>query len=106
MAREEILPEDLLPDEPAAAPFTMEDAKLKAVLNYHVVSGHFIAREVEGGEMMTLQGSTLTAAVAFGDLSVNGARVTRRDIVTTNGIIHEIDTVILPKNWHLSVLAA
>ena len=83
-----------------------DSAKLKAVLNYHVVSGHFIAREVEGGEMMTLQGSTLTAAVAFGDLSVNGARVTRRDIVTTNGIIHEIDTVILPKNWHLSVLAA
>jgi uncharacterized surface protein with fasciclin (FAS1) repeats len=55
---------------------------------------------------MTLQGSTLTAALAFGDLSVNGARVTQRDLVATNGIIHAIDAVILPKNWQLSALAA
>ena len=83
-----------------------DSAKLKAVLNYHVVSGHFIARDVKSGEVMTLQGSALTAAKAFGDLSVNGARVTRRDVVATNGIIHAIDAVILPKNWQLSVLAA
>ena len=83
-----------------------DSAKLKAVLNYHVVSGHFIAREVKTGEVMTLQGSTLTAALAFGDLSVNGARITQRDLVATNGIIHAIDAVILPKNWQLSALAA
>lgn len=83
-----------------------DSAKLKAVLNYHVVSGHFVAREVKAGEVMTLQGSTLTAAQAFGDLSVNGARITRRDLVATNGIIHAIDAVILPKNWQLTALAA
>ena len=80
--------------------------KLKAVLNYHVVSGHVIARDVKSGEVMTLQGSTLTAAKAFGDLSVNGARVTRRDVVATNGIIHGIDAIILPKNWQLLGLAS
>lgn len=83
-----------------------DSAKLRAVLNYHVVSGHFIAREVKSGEVMTLQGSTLTAKVAFGNLSVNGARVTKRDVVATNGVIHAIDAVILPKNWQLPALAA
>ena len=83
-----------------------DSAKLKAVLNYHVVSGHFIAREVKSGEVMTLQGSPLTAARAFGDVSVNGARITQRDLVATNGIIHAIDAVILPKNWQLPALAA
>jgi uncharacterized surface protein with fasciclin (FAS1) repeats len=83
-----------------------DSAKLKAVMNYHVVSGHFIAREVKAGEVMTLQGSTLTADKAFGDLSVNGARITQRDVVATNGIIHAIDAVILPKNWQLPGLAS
>src|SRR5213592_2178238 len=68
--------------------------KLKAILNYHVVSGYFTAREV-----MTLQGSPLTTAVSSWDVRVNGARVTKADIVTTNGIVHAIDAVILPKNW-------
>jgi uncharacterized surface protein with fasciclin (FAS1) repeats len=81
-------------------------AKLKAVLNYHVVSGYFMARDVKPGEVMTLQGSTLTAAVSSSDVRVNGARVTQADIVATNGIIHGIDAVILPKNWQLLAVAA
>jgi uncharacterized surface protein with fasciclin (FAS1) repeats len=83
-----------------------DPAKLKAVLNYHVVSGRFLARAVKSGEVMTLQGSTLTAAVAFSDLRVNGARVTQRDLTATNGIIHTIDAVILPRDWQLTALAA
>jgi len=55
---------------------------------------------------MTLQGSTLTAAVSSSDVQVNGARVTQADIVTTNGIIHGIDAVILPKSWQLLAVAA
>jgi uncharacterized surface protein with fasciclin (FAS1) repeats len=81
-------------------------AKLKAVLNYHVVSGRFMARAVKSSEVMTLQGSTLIAAVAFSVLRVNGARVTQRDVIATNGIIHAIDAVILPKDWQLVALAA
>jgi uncharacterized surface protein with fasciclin (FAS1) repeats len=83
-----------------------DSAKLKAVLNYHIVSGYFTAREMKSGEVMTLQGSTLTAAVSPTDVRVNGARVTQPDIVTTNGIVHAIDTVILPKNWQLLAVAA
>ena len=80
--------------------------KLKAILNYHVVSGYFTARDMKSGEVMTLQGSRLTTAVSSSDVRVNGARVTKADIVTTNGIVHAIDAVILPKNWQLLAAAA
>lgn len=83
-----------------------DSAKLKAVLNFHVVAGYFMARDVKSGEVMTLQGSTLTAAVSAPDVRVNGARVTQPDIVATNGVIHAIDAVILPKNWQLLATAA
>jgi uncharacterized surface protein with fasciclin (FAS1) repeats len=83
-----------------------DSAKLKAVLNYHVVSGHFMAKDVKPGEVMTLQGSTLTVSVSPSDVRINGARVTKPDLVATNGIIHAIDAVILPKNWQLLAVAA
>src|SRR5579862_5011584 len=80
--------------------------RLKAILNYHVVSGYFAARDVKAGELMTLQGSTLTAAVSPSDVRVNGARVTKSDIIAANGIVHAIDAVVLPKNWQLLADAA
>jgi uncharacterized surface protein with fasciclin (FAS1) repeats len=83
-----------------------DSAKLKAVLNYHIIAGHVMAREMKSGDVMTLQGSGLTAAVSGSDVQVNGAHVRRADIVATNGIIHEIDAVIMPKQWQLSAAAA
>src|ERR1700680_1310556 len=83
-----------------------DSAKLKAVLNYHVVKGHFMVKEVKSGEVMTMQGSTLTATVASTEVRVNGARIEQADLVATNGIVHGIDEVILPKNWHLLAAAA
>jgi len=79
--------------------------KLKAILNYHLVSGHLMARDVKSGEMITLQGSPLSAAVSSSEIRVNGARVTETEIVATNGVVHSIDTVILPKNWQLAAAA-
>src|ERR1700720_411672 len=83
-----------------------DSAKLKAVMNYHVVSGHLMARDIKSGDVMTLQGSTLTAAVSSSDVRVNGVRVTQSDLVATNGVVHAIDEVILPKNWRLLAAAA
>jgi uncharacterized surface protein with fasciclin (FAS1) repeats len=80
--------------------------RLKAILNYHVVSGYFAAKDVKSGELMTLQGSALTAAVSSSHVRVNGASLTKLDIVATNGIVHTIDAVILPKNWQLLAAAA
>lgn len=80
--------------------------KLKAILNYHVVSGYFMARDLKSGGVATAQGTPLTIAVTSSDVRVNGARVTKADIVATNGIMHAIDAVILPRNWQLLAAAA
>ena len=85
----------------------LKDAgKLKAVLNYHVVSGHLMAADLKSGEVATAQGTALTAVVSSSDVRVNDARVTKPDIVATNGVVHGIDTVILPKSWQLLAAAA
>ena len=85
----------------------LKDAgKLKAVLNYHVVPGYFMARDLKSGEVTTAQGTQLTAVVSSADVRVNEARVTKADIVATNGVVHAIDAVILPKNWRLLANAA
>jgi uncharacterized surface protein with fasciclin (FAS1) repeats len=93
---------------PAGAYDTLlrDSAKLKAILSYHVIPGYSMARDMKSGEVMTLQGTTLTASVSPQDVRVNGARVTQADIVASNGVVHAIDTVILPKNWQLLAVAA
>jgi uncharacterized surface protein with fasciclin (FAS1) repeats len=83
-----------------------DSAKLKAVLSYHVVAGRVSAKDLNSGDVMTLQGTPLTAAVSSSGLQVNGAHVTQRDIDAANGIIHVIDAVIMPKNWELLAHAA
>jgi uncharacterized surface protein with fasciclin (FAS1) repeats len=83
-----------------------DTAKLKAVLSYHAVKGHVLARDMKSGEVMTIQGSTLTASLSSSGVEVNGARVKQADIVATNGVIHVIDAVIMPKKWQLVAAAA
>ena len=81
--------------------------KLKAILNYHVVPGHVMAKDLKAGEVMTQQGTTLTSmSSSSSDVRVNAARVVKADLAASNGIIHAIDAVILPKNWQLTAAAA
>ena len=72
--------------------------KLVAVLTYHVVSGKIMSGDIVGRNTMvkTLQGSSLSVDATSG-VMVDAASVTTADIQTTNGVIHEIDTVVLPK---------
>jgi uncharacterized surface protein with fasciclin (FAS1) repeats len=83
-----------------------DTAKLKGVLSYHVVPGHIMAQDFKSGEVMTLQGSPLTAVVSASDVQVNGAHVKQRDIRASNGVIHVIDVVTMPKTWQLLAAAA
>jgi len=83
-----------------------DSAKLKAVLNYHVIPRRVTVGDMKSGDVMTLQGSPLTAVVSGSEVQVNGAHVKRTDVFATNGIIHEIDAVIMPKNWQLLAAAA
>ena len=71
-------------------------AKLTSVLTYHVVSGKVMAADVKAGKVKTVQGSDLTVTTA-GGVMVDQAKVTATDIVADNGVIHVIDTVIMPK---------
>jgi uncharacterized surface protein with fasciclin (FAS1) repeats len=83
-----------------------DTAKLKAVLNYHIITGHVLAQDIKSGDVMTVQGSPLTALVSSSEVQVNGAHVRQRDITTSNGVIHVIDAVIMPRNWQLLAAAA
>jgi uncharacterized surface protein with fasciclin (FAS1) repeats len=73
-----------------------DKAKLTAVLTYHVVPGKVMAKDVKAGMVKTVQGSELTVGT-MGGVTVDGARVVQADIVVDNGVIHVIDTVVIPK---------
>ncbi len=73
-----------------------DKAKLTAVLTYHVVPGKVMAKDVKAGAVKTVQGGNLTLATT-GGVTVNGAKVVKADIEASNGVIHVIDSVVLPK---------
>ena len=73
-----------------------DKAKLTAVLTYHVVAGKVMAKDVKAGKVKTVQGSELTIGT-MGGVTVDSAKVTATDIVADNGVIHVIDSVVLPK---------
>ncbi len=84
-----------------------DTGKLKAILNYHVIQGYVTANDLKAGELMTQQGTTLVSAPSSSSgVRINAARVVQADLAASNGIIHAIDAVILPKNWQLTAAAA
>jgi uncharacterized surface protein with fasciclin (FAS1) repeats len=73
-------------------------SKLTAILTYHVVPGRVLASDVvKLTEAKTVQGSTAKITVKEGKVRVDDANVVKTDIQCTNGVIHVIDAVILPK---------
>jgi uncharacterized surface protein with fasciclin (FAS1) repeats len=73
-----------------------DKSKLASVLTYHVVPGTVMAKDVKAGKVKTVQGSDLTLSTSDG-VKVDGANVVKTDIVADNGVIHVIDSVVLPK---------
>jgi uncharacterized surface protein with fasciclin (FAS1) repeats len=72
--------------------------KLTAILKLHVVSGRVYADAVaEGTELASLQGQHLKTRTSDGRVLVNGATVVKADVETANGVIHVIDSVLLPE---------
>ncbi len=71
--------------------------KLANILKYHVVAGRVYAKQaIDAGDAETLQGGEVHIQSQGGSVSVNDAKVVKADLDTTNGVIHVIDTVILP----------
>ena len=73
-----------------------DKAKLTSVLTYHVVSGKVMAANVKAGKVKTVQGSELNVSTSMG-VMVDKAKVVKTDIAADNGVIHVIDTVLMPK---------
>jgi len=72
--------------------------KLKGILTYHVVSGKEKAAAVTKMKTVkTLNGQKLKITVKDGTVMVDNATVTKADIMCSNGVIHVIDAVVLPK---------
>ena len=71
--------------------------KLQAILLYHVHGGEAIrSADLKPGKLTTLNGKPVEILVDGPTIMVNGATVTKSDVVATNGVIHWLDTVILP----------
>jgi uncharacterized surface protein with fasciclin (FAS1) repeats len=73
-----------------------DKAQLAAVLTYHVVPGKVMAADVKTGPAKTVQGANLALSRAGTFVTVEDAVVSKADVPATNGVIHVIDTVLLP----------
>jgi uncharacterized surface protein with fasciclin (FAS1) repeats len=74
-----------------------DKAKLQEVLKYHVLTSKWTTDDIKLVKQTgTVQGKPVTFGAAGGTLTVNGARVVKPDINCTNGMVHAIDTVLLP----------
>jgi uncharacterized surface protein with fasciclin (FAS1) repeats len=71
-------------------------AKLTAILKNHVVAGKVMAADVKAGPVPTLEGSDVTIAVEGGAVKFGDATVIATDVAASNGVIHVIDTVVVP----------
>ncbi len=73
-----------------------DKAALTKVLTYHVVPGKVMAADVKAGKVKSVQGQEITVKTE-GGVMVDGAKVVATDVAASNGVIHVIDTVIMPK---------
>ena len=71
--------------------------KLVAILTYHVVAGKVMAADVKTMKAKTVNGKELSIKVEGGAVTVDNAKVVKTDVAASNGVIHVIDTVVLPK---------
>ena len=73
-----------------------DKAALTKVLTYHVVPGKVMAADVKAGKVKTVEGQELTVTTK-GGVMVDNAKVVATDVAASNGVIHAIDTVLMPK---------
>lgn len=68
---------------------------LAKILTCHVVAGKVTSADVADGHVPTVEGPTIALSTADG-VTVNGAQVIQADVMTSNGVVHAIDAVLLP----------
>ncbi|CAN7510687.1 fasciclin domain-containing protein [Acidovorax sp. LjRoot66] len=73
-----------------------DKAALTKVLTYHVVPGKVMAKDVKAGKVKTVQGQEITVSTNMG-VMVDQSKVIATDVAASNGVIHAIDTVLMPQ---------
>jgi uncharacterized surface protein with fasciclin (FAS1) repeats len=71
-------------------------AQLQKVLTYHVVAGEVTSKTLKAGKVPTVAGADVTVKISGKNVTVNNAKVIKTDLKASNGVIHAIDTVLLP----------
>lgn len=79
-------------------------ATLVKVLTYHVISGKVLAADVTAGDCPTVEGSTIKIAVGDSVVLNDSAKVIATDIMASNGVVHVINAVLLPKGVDAAAL--
>ena len=74
-----------------------DKAKLTQILTYHVVPGELLAKDLVNGPLVTVQGQSIMIKKDSMGVMVNDAKVIKADVIASNGVIHVIDTVLMPK---------
>ena len=72
--------------------------KLAKILKYHVVAGAVPAKDVKSGMVPSVEGQSITVKADSEGVMVDNAKVVQADVLASNGVIHVIDTVIIPRN--------
>jgi len=72
--------------------------KLRMLLLYHVVAGRVLAADLTDGEVKTVNGEKLKIAISTDKVEVDGAKVYSADVSATNGVMHSIGKVLVPKS--------
>ncbi|GFR65971.1 transforming growth factor-beta-induced protein ig-h3-like [Elysia marginata] len=75
--------------------------ELAKILKYHVVAGTYCSRGIVSGEVTTVEGQDVKIKVTADGVTVNNAKVIQADLSITNGVVHGIDTVLLPPVFYL-----
>ncbi len=85
-----------LPDGAWAA-LSKDKARLTKLVNYHIIRGKILITDIKPGPANTIQGDTVKLTSDNGMVTINGAHVTQSDISADNGVLHEIDTILIPE---------
>ena len=75
---------------------TQHPEKLKSLLSYHILAGKTLAADVKNSNAKTLQGADVALSKAGDFVTIENAAVVQADVLTTNGVVHVIDTVLMP----------
>lgn len=79
---------------------------LVAVLTYHVIAGKVKSTDLSDGmKAETIEGSEITVDISYGKVKIDNAKVAAADIMASNGVVHVIDTVILPPSIQRALAA-